>query len=1018
MSETPPPEIEQKFIEDSLGVVGGLFGEEIIHTVWVDANRSPTSAASTFNKRLVVVGRYKVISIKKGAFGKSVELEFHLYNISEITQETDEIINIRYQNTETNEQLGITIKCPVEKQQHLIRAIRTSYRKITCGFSDQNLFKLNLPESKILEYETPLVMTPANGFIDSYIAHSYFYKTVSTLDFVRYIEALVQNDTLELDFTQCAGIDPTSELAFNLFTAITSLRHNTYFKSINLSGLPHANIVSAVGMCLETNKSLTKLTLSNLRIEQSFQPIANGLNKNPDNVIQALDLSKNTISYPVMVTLCDCFSKYSHGLVSLNLSTCDLQPKTVSILFESFERNFGMSLTLKYLNLSNNKFADIGSQSLASWLSKIKGHHSLENLVLSNCALNFTIMGPPLRVVDIPKLDLSLNRIDRAASKILGSEVMDSVSALRELNLSGCQLYSESLEDIFVSFNRNRKISNFCINLSNNNLGAREATVLSKSISGCRYLQSLDISNNKLNCRSIMELLNSIKNIDRFNLTDLNIGNNYFTNGPDGDLLCTQISQLITNFPTIRSVNISGGKYPLGKSLTPLLETLVTNKSLKELDISDNALTDSMASFIAEMLRNNSTLIYINLDYNHFGVSGWASIAQPLLFDINRTLNHMIFSKTLASAYTSTMVTNFLHQSFGALSKDKRNHLIQLFLKMQDKLAENRFETSVLDSPNAYQSEYVLKSSQVIVPVPEVVTPLAIVPEHLSSLPPPPSPTPEPILSASSKGVNGTSAPGNSSAGISLDKSKKTHQKSDSRDSNSSVTSNNGVSSSNAVANQSSNHNVPVTTNIKSNNSAASLAKSTATTPSPIIATTTTTAAPPRPLPTQNSADWHPDEYSEFEPYESTSSSIHNYSSQSEGEEEQEEDDDEEDEENGLESENAVSEHETSSCDTNIVQHKPPKLKNHSKKPSNSGSTKSISPSTSTSSSPTAIKKKKKQPEQVVVEQKSTKLKKDKNETIVLQTKESPSKKKSQKKKYIPQEHHHENVDSNPFEEE
>ncbi|EFA76465.1 leucine-rich repeat-containing protein [Heterostelium album PN500] len=837
-------EMDPKFIEDSLGAIGGVFGEANLHNVWVEANKTAVPAASAFNKRLMVVGKYKMLSLKKGTFGKSVELEFHLYSITEINYQDDETVVIKYQ-VEVGEQqqhLGITVKASLEKIQQLILAIRTSYRQITCGFSEENMFKLNYPPEKLLPFSTPLVMSAASGYIDTYIAHSYFYKTISTLDYIRYIQALDSNETSELDYTHSPGNDPTSEISFNLFTAITSLRHNTFFKSLNLAGLPHAN-------------------------KQSFQPIANGLVKNPSNRVQMIDFSKNTITYPVMVTLCDCFSKLQHGLVSLDLSKCNLQPKAISILFESFERNFGMSLALKYLNLSYNKMGDIGSQALAGWMSKIKGFHSLQNLVLSNCALNFQIMGPPLRVLDVPRLNLSGNRIDREASKTLGSQVFDSVTTLTDLNLSECYLNAQSLEDIFVAFNRNRKIAHFTINLSRNSLGAGEASILSKSISGCRYLEALDISHNKLNCRSLMELINAIKNIDRFNLHELNIGNNYFTVGPEGDQLCGLIAQFITNFPTVRTLNLQGGRYPLGKSLFPLLETLVKNQSLREIDISDNGLTDASASIVGEMLRYNNTLHYLNLDSNQFGLSGWTSIAQPLLFDINRTLNHMIFSKTLSKAYTSTEIQNFsLHQAFNTLSKEKRSQLIQLFLKMQDKLAENRFEASL--DLNSYVSEYATRVGYVV-PTSADVVPLVPVPDHLSALPLPPSPMPEnSVLNKSLQsthlhdGADKKLATGNQGLVSST-------ASTGSVNGNSNNSNNNNILPPSSVGvdlnKQTHSNNDSLANGINNNNN------------------TTTSAAPPALLPTQSS-DWQPDENSEFEieQVETGSSSYVNYESSEE----------------------------------------------------------------------------------------------------------------------------------------
>lgn len=49
----------------------------------------------------------------------------------------------------------------------------------------------------------------------------------------------------------------------------------------------------------------------------------------------------------------------------------------IEILFNSLERNFGMSLALEHIDLSDNSFSDTGSIAIASWLSKAKryNHH-------------------------------------------------------------------------------------------------------------------------------------------------------------------------------------------------------------------------------------------------------------------------------------------------------------------------------------------------------------------------------------------------------------------------------------------------------------------------------------------------------------------------------------------------------------------------------------------------------------------------------------------------------------------
>lgn len=59
-----------EYIEEQLAPMGGIFGEQICHMSWVDA--TPNVKKPTFNKRIFVVGRFRILVVKKGTFGKSV----------------------------------------------------------------------------------------------------------------------------------------------------------------------------------------------------------------------------------------------------------------------------------------------------------------------------------------------------------------------------------------------------------------------------------------------------------------------------------------------------------------------------------------------------------------------------------------------------------------------------------------------------------------------------------------------------------------------------------------------------------------------------------------------------------------------------------------------------------------------------------------------------------------------------------------------------------------------------------
>lgn len=48
-------------------------------------------------------------------------------------------------------------------------------------------------------------ISTGHGLLEQYAALSHYYKTKVTLDFVRYVEALAANQSVDLDLTECPG---------------------------------------------------------------------------------------------------------------------------------------------------------------------------------------------------------------------------------------------------------------------------------------------------------------------------------------------------------------------------------------------------------------------------------------------------------------------------------------------------------------------------------------------------------------------------------------------------------------------------------------------------------------------------------------------------------------------------------------------------------------------------------------------------------------------------------------------
>ncbi len=88
-------------------------------------------------------------------------------------------------------------------------------------------------------------------------------------------------------------------------------------------------------MVLETNRTITRVVIKDLRTEQSLVPIGRALAANPDNSLMCLTLSGNTIGAQSLQALCDGFEKMTHGMLRLDLSKSSIRPKYdfISYLF-------------------------------------------------------------------------------------------------------------------------------------------------------------------------------------------------------------------------------------------------------------------------------------------------------------------------------------------------------------------------------------------------------------------------------------------------------------------------------------------------------------------------------------------------------------------------------------------------------------------------------------------------------------------------------------------------------------
>ncbi|GAM26078.1 hypothetical protein SAMD00019534_092530 [Acytostelium subglobosum LB1] len=743
-------EADQPYILEQMGPIGGLFGEEIAFQGVVEVSE----AGAELKQRILVIGRYKTLIIKKTKFIKKLKRLIHHYDLVEIAEPSSNAgpaisdytcIEIKHKsNAATATSVpGVAIptlfiKAPDRKIENIIiKAMVFMTYTISRGFPPEALLKISLPKDR---YQSP----PFNhefgidgkGIAEQYVAHSHYFNRKATLDFLRHLETLYHTRYPEIDFGQIPGIDPTCSLGFNLFTAITCLRHNPFIKSLKICNVPHINVVSSVSEMMYTNTAISEITLSNLLSEQSFAPLGVTLQHiGHHSALQVLNLSSNTFSYDAT----------SH-------------PRAWHCSSQAFERNFAMSLTLEKLNLSGNRFQDTGTSAFVSWLCKIRGVHALKELRLSASQLNFGMLAAALRALEaIELIDFSKNKINLANTRLLATEAVGSFRALRYLDMSECGLFGDSLRTLLMSLVANKLLPRYSLtlNVSNNGFSGKSSTVLCELLKESTFLGGLDISMNSFSTQNLVDIMAAMAGLS--GMTAFNIG--YNNTSVSDDALIAGVVDFAHRHQQLTKLGVAVHR-GLAASLHPLIQALYNNKSITALDITGNDMNDHGACLLADCLRNNKCLQKLFVSGNKFTAVGWQSLASPFVFYRNTSLTKLELPKPSDQLMTSD-------SNLQVLSTERRQQLEASFQLIRLHLELNKNRVSA-----ASRFSYLPSSDP-----PLYVKPPASVPEHLAhqegSLSSSSSPTLKGSLSSSnmSNGSNGSSSGSGSSNGSSNHKS-------------------------------------------------------------------------------------------------------------------------------------------------------------------------------------------------------------------------------------------------------
>eukprot|EP01132_Coremiostelium_polycephalum_P002586 gene2586-3203_t len=503
--------IETNYIEEWINQYYGQFSESIIYKGYILSQKSHNTA-SKWSSSILIVTNYHLLLFSEGKLlQKKAPKDYHLYDCKKLTSKIDYVLSVTFQKGKQKSK--ITLK--TEQMNYIVSLIRRLRHLVDSEHCSSEL---------VLNFKTPILKQPMERkdytqyeeFLDLYRGWCSYYTTDPHQPMINYIHKCIVEGNNEIDLNEIQTSD-SSDVSLDIAPLLYSLKHNNYFNSLIMKECRKESSVKALSDFILHNSQIKKLILKKCG-NDSLQSIFLSLSVNKKNSIQILDISDQTLSNKSISSLINTLSTLHHSLVYFDISNCSIPAKMMTSLFEAFEKNYGMSLTMEYLNISFNKLDDQSNIALSNWIIKSRSHLKLKHLLLNSVGVTPYTLHALRYLTQIEHIDLSHNKIELGDIErflyILG------IPSLSRIDCNYCTMPKELFSLIFSKMSEKRLID-VHIELAGLNLGTNaednwdilfvNMALFKESIIPIRTLNLKNLKGSEKNILSILNVLGEMR---------------------------------------------------------------------------------------------------------------------------------------------------------------------------------------------------------------------------------------------------------------------------------------------------------------------------------------------------------------------------------------------------------------------------------------------------------------------------------------------------------------------------
>ncbi|GAM27528.1 hypothetical protein SAMD00019534_107040 [Acytostelium subglobosum LB1] len=351
---------------------------------------------------------------------------YHVYDIKQLINKVDNVLAIVLQRGKQKSKLKVKTEC-LEQLFVAVRRLKQIQHGDHCAAELTITIKSNVG---LLQRGTGGNGANNNGtsngndttssstsytidtFMDSYRGWCSYYLSTPNPTITGLLAKLYADGNRELDLTgDNVQVSEFSDIDYDLIPLFNALMHDHYFIGLTVRDIKKDATMKALAATVLHNSHLKRLSAKHC-VNEAMHHLFLSLSLNKRSAIQILDVSDDPLSNKATTSLIACMMQYQHALIHLDLSNCNIPPKQLSLLFEALERNFGMSLTIELLNVSNNKFDEQTNAAFASWIIKSQGHSKLKHLLLNGTGISAYSFYSLRHLARLEHLDVSNNKLE------------------------------------------------------------------------------------------------------------------------------------------------------------------------------------------------------------------------------------------------------------------------------------------------------------------------------------------------------------------------------------------------------------------------------------------------------------------------------------------------------------------------------------------------------------------------------------------------------------------------------